>query len=428
MPNIPDPKKLPRNRRPKLYIIHGWTYTVAPWERTITLLEKQGLAVEILNVPGLTTSSKKIWTIDEYEDWADRNIPDGAIALGHSNGGRILLNLCSEKPDKLKHLILLDSAGVYEPSNKRDVARNLSKRLGFLKKIPGLTRVWHKITGASDYARAPENMKKTLTNMLDSDKNLSLTKVAVPTSILWGANDTVTPPHQAEIIHQSIKDSTLAIHPGWTHAPYISHPDELARAILQAYRHPPEVKPVVEVTQAANVSASMAMKKAAEPVVPSTAPISATLAFKKAAGPSADDASKMSAALAVPSSKTKPAVTHSQAPLTRRQQAAIKRQYESSAPQPVTSVPERPEGVEYEISDLPEPEPRQIISSASVPKVSRFERARRKIGRKPKPAEMPTTKTPAPKTLAAKTPKPAKLAKPAAKTAPASKTSMKGKQ
>lgn len=88
MPSIPDPKKLPRARRPKLYIIHGWTYTVAPWERTVALLEKQGLVVEMLNVPGLTTASKKVWTIDEYKDWADRNIPDGAVALGHSNGGR----------------------------------------------------------------------------------------------------------------------------------------------------------------------------------------------------------------------------------------------------------------------------------------------------------------------------------------------------
>lgn len=419
MPSIPDPKKLPRNRRPKLYIIHGWTYTVAPWEHTIALLEKQGLVVEMLNVPGLTTSSKKVWTIDDYKDWADRNIPDGSVALGHSNGGRILLNLCSEKPDKLKHLILLDSAGVYETSNKRDVARSLSKRLGFLKKVPGLTRVWHKLTGASDYARAPENMKKTLTNMLDSDKSLNLAKVTVPTSILWGANDTVTPPHQAEIIHQSIKDSTLEIYPGWTHAPYISHPDQLAKAILQAYRHPPETKPILEVTQAATVSASMAMKKAAEPVIPSTAPISATLAFKKAAGPSADDASKMSAALAVPSSKTKPAATHSQAPLTRRQQAAIKRQYEAAAIQaPVSSTPERPEGVEYEVSDLPVSEPRQIISSASVPKVSRFERARRKIGRKPKLA---TTKSTA-KTATSSANSAAKTAKSAAKSAP------KGKQ
>ncbi len=226
----------------KLYIIHGWTYTTAPWTRTISLLEKAGVKVEMLNVPGLTTASKKVWTIEDYAKWADRNIPTGAIALGHSNGGRILLNLCASKPEKLKQLILLDAAGVYEPSAKRDHARSLSKKLAFLKKIPGLTRVWHKITGSTDYARAPENMKATLSNMLDSDKNLKIEQVTTPTSIIWGAADTVTPPRQAEVMHEKLPQSTLEIHPNWTHAPYLSHPDELARAIVRALKNPPQTE------------------------------------------------------------------------------------------------------------------------------------------------------------------------------------------
>lgn len=336
-------------KKPELYIIHGWTYTVAPWERTIAALEKQGIKVTMLNVPGLTASSKKVWTIEDYMHWADRQIPDGAIALGHSNGGRILLNLCSTKPDKLKHLILLDAAGVYESSSKRDIARSLSKRLSFLKKIPGLTRIWHKVTGATDYARAPENMKKTLANMLESDKHLNLRKVTVPTSILWGANDTVTPPHQAEIMHECIAGSTLAIYPGWTHAPYISHPLELARAIFKVYKQPPESKPAPEVTQTAEISASMALKKAAEPVVPSTAEISASMALKKAARPTGTDTTKLSATLAVPTIK-KPAAD--------------------------ASVLAELKGVEYEKANLELPK-REIISSASVAKVSRLEQIRR---------------------------------------------------
>lgn len=225
--------------KPTLYIIHGWTYTVAPWARTIALLEKRGLKVEMLHVPGLTSPSKKVWSIEDYTKWADRNLPVGAVALGHSNGGRILLNLCSEKPEKLGHLILLDAAGVYENSGKRDVSRSLSKKLRFLKKIPGLTKVWHKLTGASDYARAPENMKRTLTNMLDSDKNLDFTKVTTPTSIIWGAEDTVTPPRQAEVMHEKLPLSTLEIYPDWAHAPYLSHPDKLASAIIKALKNPP---------------------------------------------------------------------------------------------------------------------------------------------------------------------------------------------
>ena len=106
-----------------LYVIHGWTYTVAPWENTIKILKQHGIEIKMLHVPGLTSPSDKVWTIDEYATWADQNIPDGAIALGHSNGGRILLNLLSKKPNKLSHVILLDAAGIYEESKMSDVSR-----------------------------------------------------------------------------------------------------------------------------------------------------------------------------------------------------------------------------------------------------------------------------------------------------------------
>lgn len=258
-------------KKPVLYIIHGWTYTTAPWAKTIALLEKKGMKIEMLHVPGLTSPSKKVWTIDEYVKWADRNIPNGAIALGHSNGGRILLNLCSQKPEKLKQLILLDAAGVYEISNKRDIFRTLSKRLAFLKNIPGLTRIWHKITGATDYAKAPANMKQTLSNMLESDRSLDLSKVLTPTSILWGEADTVTPPRQAEIMHQRIVNSTLEIFPDWTHAPYLSHPVELAKAIYQAYFHPP-VMQLSGADDTAAVSAALAIKRAANPTLVAKGP------------------------------------------------------------------------------------------------------------------------------------------------------------
>lgn len=214
-----------------LYVIHGWAYTVEPWKTTIEILKKHGIEIKMLNVPGLTTPSDKAWTIKDYVKWADQNIPDGAIALGHSNGGRILLNLLSEKPDKLKHVILLDAAGVYEESKKRDVARKVSKLMAPLKKIKPLRKVYHKILGASDYDRAPENMKRTLANMLDSDKKLDMTKVTTPATILWGKMDNITPPRQAAVMHRHLKNSEIKYFEDWTHAPYICDPTGLAKAI-----------------------------------------------------------------------------------------------------------------------------------------------------------------------------------------------------
>lgn len=214
-----------------LYIIHGWTYTVEPWKKTLALMRESGLSVKMLHVPGLTEPSKKTFTIEDYVKWADQNIPDGAIALGHSNGGRILLNLCAKKPEKLKYLILLDSAGVYEPSRRKEIVEKLAKIGKPLKKIPFIDKVFHKVTGSTDYSRAPENMKKTLTNMLESDKNLDIAKVETKTFILWGKKDTTTPPRQATAIYEKLPSAELKFYANWTHAPYISSPDELARAL-----------------------------------------------------------------------------------------------------------------------------------------------------------------------------------------------------
>jgi pimeloyl-ACP methyl ester carboxylesterase len=214
-----------------LYIIHGWTYTVEPWKKTIELLREKGLSVKMLHVPGLTEESKKEFTIADYVKWADQEIPDGAIALGHSNGGRILLNLCAEKPEKLKYLILLDAAGIYEPSMKKKMVEKVAKIGKPLKKIPLVDKAFHRITGSTDYSKAPENMKKTLVNMIDSDKNLDLTKVETKTFILWGKKDTTTPPRQATMMYEKLPNAELKFYANWTHAPYISSPDELARAL-----------------------------------------------------------------------------------------------------------------------------------------------------------------------------------------------------
>ncbi len=214
-----------------LYIIHGWTYTVKPWTKTIELLREKGISVKMLHVPGLTEESKKVFTIEDYVKWAESKIPDGAVALGHSNGGRILLNLAATNPDKLKYMILLDAAGFYEPSVRKKIVEKVAKIGKPLRRIKIIDKVFHKLTGSTDYSRAPENMKKTLANMLESDKTLDFSKISTKALILWGKKDTTTPPRQATAMYEKLPNAELKFYANWTHAPYISNPDELARAI-----------------------------------------------------------------------------------------------------------------------------------------------------------------------------------------------------
>ncbi len=222
-----------------LYILHGWTYKPEPWYEVIKSLEKNyGIRAKLLLTPGLGEKSDKVFTVDDYVSWAHDELPQGSIALGHSNGGRILLNLLDRKGSTyLSGLILLDAAGIYEPSKKRDLARKASKLFAPLKKITILRKVIHKLLGASDYDNAPENMKQTLTNMLDSDKKLDISEITTKTEIIWGEEDNITPPRMGKKMHELLKNSNLKIMPGWRHSRYLVDVDDLAKEIAKSYKN-----------------------------------------------------------------------------------------------------------------------------------------------------------------------------------------------
>ena len=216
---------------PKLYIIHGWTYKPEPWHDVIVELKTLGVEAELLRVPGLGTKSDKVFTIEDYSKWAREKLPKGSYALGHSNGGRILLNLLASEPDYLKGIILLDAAGVWEKENRRMVLKALSKAFSPLKKSKFIRKAVHRVIGANDYENAPENMKKTLDNMINSDKTLDITKVTTPAQIIWGEDDQTTPLRQGKKMHELLSNSELTTKPGWRHSHYLVSTSELAAEI-----------------------------------------------------------------------------------------------------------------------------------------------------------------------------------------------------
>ena len=43
-----------------LYIIHGWAYSIEPWQQTVDWLRENGVDVKQLRVPGLTEPSDEV--------------------------------------------------------------------------------------------------------------------------------------------------------------------------------------------------------------------------------------------------------------------------------------------------------------------------------------------------------------------------------
>ena len=229
-------------KKREVYIIHGWTYSIEPWTSVISILRSKDVTVHQLRVPGLTTESSKVWDINDYTDWLHNQLSgvEQPILLGHSNGGRIALNYLKKHPKAFKKLILLNAAGINidneKTSLKRRVFRMASRILKPLKYIPIVRKVVYRLIGGSDYDRAPENMKKTLTNMLESDKHLDITDITTPTAVLWGRDDPITPLALGEKIAHDLPNATLRTFDSWAHAPYITHPVRLAAVILEELR------------------------------------------------------------------------------------------------------------------------------------------------------------------------------------------------
>lgn len=224
-----------------LHIVHGWAYSIEPWQQTVDWLRERGVEVKQLRVPGLTEPSDDVWTIDAYVQWLRDQIADdpSPIVLGHSNGGRIAMHYDEAYPNHIAQLLLLSSAGIeisgQKLSTKRRILKAAAKILAPLKHIPGARKIVYRLL-KSDYNDAPENMKKTLANMLASDKDFDASGVTAPTAILWGEADTTTPLAMGKKLHAAIKNSTFTSFPDWRHAPYRTHPIELAEAI---YAHLP---------------------------------------------------------------------------------------------------------------------------------------------------------------------------------------------
>ena len=222
----------------KVYILHGWAYSTDKWHEFIHLLKMKDFNSILLNVPGLTEQTNRVWTLDDYVEWLkDLLGSEKATIISHSNGGRIALAFAAKYPDKLKQLILIDSAGIYHnelPIRLKRLVFGTAAKLG--RKITSSERLrtlLYKVAGESDYKNATPEMRQTMVNMISSDLTPQLNKIMVPTLIIWGQHDKSTPLSDGKLMHRLIKNSKLSVINGARHSPQFTNTKEVCQEILE---------------------------------------------------------------------------------------------------------------------------------------------------------------------------------------------------
>ena len=246
----------------KIFILHGWTYSIEKWNPFVKLLKQKGIEVNILKIPGLTDKLDKVWELNDYVEWLKQKIDNQevnnltmkqfnnkVILIGHSNGGRIAVAFTNRYPEKVENLILIDSAGIYHNELplriKRVVFKTIAKigaqafgkarladRRGGIKKV--LRDLLYKIARESDYKNSDENVKQTMVNLISTDLEPILPKIKIPTLIIWGSQDRITPVSDGMLMNSLIKNSKLEIIENARHSPQFTHPEQVAETIINS--------------------------------------------------------------------------------------------------------------------------------------------------------------------------------------------------
>lgn len=223
----------------KVLVLHGWAYSTEKWEPFITSLKNRGFNAELLKIPGLTEKLNSVWEIDNYIEWLNKKIgkEEKVILVGHSNGGRILLAFAIKYPEKIKHIVLIDSAGIYHNELpirlKRFIFKSLTSVGKKVTKSESLRKLIYRLAKESDYEKAPPAVKQTMANLIKFDVTSFLGKVRIPTLIIWGEEDTTTPLSDGKLIHKLIRGSKLLVIKSAKHSPQFTHVNEVVQTILK---------------------------------------------------------------------------------------------------------------------------------------------------------------------------------------------------
>lgn len=221
----------------KVLVLHGWTYSTNLWQPFINSLKDKGFDAKLLKIPGLTQKLETVWDINNYVSWLDKKIEDKVILLGHSNGGRMVLAYALKYPHKVKHLILIDSAGIYHNDLpirlKRFIFQTIAKWGRKITNSQTLRKLLYKLSRESDYENASPLVKQTMVNLITYDLRSSLNQIKVPTLIIWGKNDKATPLSDGKLIHQLIPNSKMHIIQTARHSPQFTHVDEVIKTIVK---------------------------------------------------------------------------------------------------------------------------------------------------------------------------------------------------
>ncbi len=239
-----------------IVLIHGSLGSLHVWEGWVAALKDRARLISVdLPGHGLTgTWPRDEYTIEAYADFIEVLVDtlhlDRFALVGHSMGGAVAWSFAATRPNRVSHLVLLDSAGY-----PRDGQPPLAIRVARMP-VAGDLAMWlrpdyfvrrsllevyadpamvtpERVARYDELQRFPGNRQATLQRVRTQEPldPTPLKRLSVPTLILWGARDRWVAPAFGFRFQRDIKGAKLATFEKLGHNPMEEAPAATAAAV-----------------------------------------------------------------------------------------------------------------------------------------------------------------------------------------------------
>ncbi len=228
---------------PVVIFLHGLMGALSNFEQTAKIIAKAGYRVvipslPIYTLPLLKTSAKGI-SIFLESFIKDLKLNDVTL-LGNSLGGHVALIYTKNNPKLVKRLMLTGSSGLYEKAMgdtfpRREDYNYIKEKTQDVFYDPAVAtkelvdEVFESVNSRDKVIRILAIAKSAIRHNMAKD----LPNMTQNSCLLWGKNDTVTPPEVAEEFHKLLPNSDLYWFDKCGHAPMMEHPLDFANTCVE---------------------------------------------------------------------------------------------------------------------------------------------------------------------------------------------------
>lgn len=230
-----------------IIVLHGLMGGLSNFDSVTKYFSSNGYKVVIPELPiySMTLLKTNVKSFATYlRDFIDFKGFDQVILLGNSLGGHIGLYHTKMYPDKVKALVITGSSGLYESAmgsgyTKRSDYEVIKKKAQDVFYDPEVAtkeivdEVYETVNDRNKLVKTLAIAKSAIRHNMSKD----LPKMNTPTCIIWGKNDTVTPPEVAQEFNDLLPDSELFWIDKCGHAAMMEHPDEFNKILHAWLKH-----------------------------------------------------------------------------------------------------------------------------------------------------------------------------------------------